>query len=106
MARGLSAGAYLVVVAATLSAGCAATFRDPTVAAGQTRTKWAHHYFIGAVGEAEIDVRDHCPTARAHEVWVGEDVFTLGVSILTLGIYTPRKVAITCAAPSAGSPAP
>jgi len=84
------------MLALALLPGCAATFKDHRVPAGEERTKWAHFYFIGAVGEAEVDVRDHCPTARAHEVWVGEDVLTLGVSLLTLGIYTPRKVAITC----------
>lgn len=90
--------ALIGLLALGLSSGCAATFRDPRVPAGEEKTQWAHSYVFGAVGEAEVDVRDHCATARAHEVWVGEDVFTLAVSIVTLGIYTPRKVAITCEA--------
>lgn len=76
--------------------GCAATFVDVRVKPGEEKTQWAHFYVLGALGEAEVDVRDHCPTARAHAVWVGEDVFTLAVSVVTLGIYTPRKVAVTC----------
>lgn len=87
------------LVAGLLQLGCAATFRDPRVAPGEEKTKWAHFYLVGSLGEAEVDVRDHCPTARAHEVWIGEDVLTLAVSVVTLGIYTPRKVAITCAKP-------
>lgn len=90
--------AFLGLSALLWVTGCAATFRDPSVPAGEEKTKWAHFYLIGAVGEAELDVRDHCATARAHEVWIGEDVFTLAVSIVTLGIYTPRKVAIICGA--------
>lgn len=85
------------LLALLLLSGCAATFRDPKVPAGEEKTKWAHFYVLGSLGQAEVDVRDHCPSARAHEVWVGEDVFTLAVSVVTLGIYTPRKVAITCA---------
>jgi hypothetical protein len=50
------------------------------------------------LGHADVDVRDHCPTARAHEVRLGGNVRTVGASILTLGIDTPREVTITCEA--------
>lgn len=89
----------LVAALALTVCGCATTFRDARAPAGVERSEWANFYLIGLVGEAEVDVRDHCPTGRAREVWIGEDVLTLGVSLITLGIYTPRKVAITCAAP-------
>lgn len=80
----------------TLLPGCSATFHDARITPGEEKTQWAHHYVLGSLGEAEVDVRDHCATARAHEIWIGEDALTLLVSVVTLGIYTPRKVAIIC----------
>jgi len=81
-----------------LTTGCAASFVDPRVPAGEESTEWLDFYLIGAVGREHVDVRNHCATARAHEVRVGGNILTVGVSILTLGIYTPRKATITCEA--------
>src|SRR5688572_17337607 len=98
--RGLRSVAVVAAIALSLG-GCRATFSDPRVPAGEEKSKWAHFYAIGAIGHEEIDVRDYCKTARAREVVLGADVFTVIVSIVTLGIYTPRKVTVTCAAESA-----
>ncbi len=90
---------WLGVAALALAcAGCTATFRDPRVPAGEERSSWQSYFLVGAIGEAEVDVRDYCPTGRASEVVIGENALTLGVSVVTLGIYTPRRVLITCEA--------
>ena len=60
----------------------------PAIGITSTRCRARSH---GSSGSSHTS-----PTARAHAVWVGEDVFTLAVSVVTLGIYTPRKVAVTC----------
>ncbi|MCA9599720.1 MAG: hypothetical protein KC776_40710 [Myxococcales bacterium] len=85
-----------LVCSTLLLTGCAATFSDPRVAAGESHTEWNHFFLFGSVGHAVVDVRDVCPTGRAHEVSSGENVLTLGVSVVTLGIYTPRKVKVVC----------
>ncbi|MFO0570656.1 MAG: hypothetical protein U0263_33780 [Polyangiaceae bacterium] len=102
--RTVPAPRFVVLALVALTSACSVTFRDARVPAGEEKSEWAHHYLLGAVGEAEVDVRDHCSTGRAREIWVGEDVLTLGVSIVTLGIYTPRKVAIVCAREEAKKP--
>ena len=79
------------------SSACSATFTDPRVPAGETKSTWQSYFVYGAVGSAQVDVRDYCATNRAHEVHLGADFLTVGVSIITLGIYTPRKVTVTCA---------
>ena len=56
------------------------------------------YFLYGVIGDGEVDVRDHCESGRAHEVRIGENFLTLGASIITLGIYTPRRVVVTCEA--------
>jgi hypothetical protein len=80
-----------------VTSGCAATLVDPRVPAGAEKSEWVDFYLFGIVGQEEVDVRDLCPTARAREVHVGSNVATFGLSVVTLGIYTPRKVTVTCA---------
>ena len=82
---------------AIFASACSATFTDPRVPAGEQKSHWQNFFVLGAVGHAEVDVRDFCATRRAHEVHLGADVLTIGVSVITLGIYTPRKVVVTCA---------
>lgn len=89
---------WIVALAALTLGGCAATFTDPRVPAGEEHQLWTSFFVGGLVGHAEVDVRDVCPDGRAHEVETGEDALTLGATILTLGVYAPRRVYVTCAA--------
>jgi hypothetical protein len=89
--------AALSIAAAIATSGCRATFTDPRVPAGEQKSRWADFFVLGAVGHEEVDIRDYCASARAREVVLGADVFTVLVSVVTLGIYTPRKVTVTCA---------
>lgn len=68
-----------------------------TPAPGQaTITKTAPLYFFGLVG-AEVDTVADCPTGAA--VIETEQTFVNGLlGVVTLGIYTPQTVTITCAA--------
>jgi hypothetical protein len=81
---------------ALLGSGCAATFRDPRIAPGKQDSVWASYYLFGLLGRPELDVRDHCASGRAVAVETHADVVTVGVSVISLGIYTPRKVHISC----------
>lgn len=57
----------------------------------------------GLVPAQPIDVRQQCPTGIA--VVTTEQSFVNGfVSVLTLGIYTPQHVEITCASRTASLP--
>jgi hypothetical protein len=54
-------------------------------------------YALGALGGGNLDVRDHCPRGALRELSVGSSWATLGVSLATLGVYTPREVRVSCA---------
>lgn len=77
--------------------GCVATFVDQRAPAGEEKSQWLDYYLVGLVGHERVDVRDLCPTGRARQVEVGGNLLTTGLSVVTLGIYTPRKATIVCA---------
>jgi len=64
---------------------------------------WVTTWLWGLVPAAEIDVRRECPSGLA--TVTTETSFPNGlVSALTLGIYTPQHVTITCARSTASLP--
>lgn len=84
--------------------GChKATFVDPaypTAHKAPPVEAWTHFYLFGLVGEQNIDVRQVCQ-GEAALVRTGGNVGTDVLAVVTLGIYTPRKVYVTCASPQA-----
>ncbi len=57
---------------------------------------WLPTYAFGAFGGSELDLRDVCPSGRAEELSIGSTWATLGVSLITLGVYTPREAKVRC----------
>jgi len=91
----------LALALATLSstAGCyKATFvEDPSAAKREpTHEEWSNHYVFGLVGDKEYDTRQWCPDGVSM-ARTGGNVGTSALTIVTLGIYAPRKVYVTCA---------
>lgn len=87
-----------------LLAGCfQTTFVNPSVSPGEEHDPWTHFFLWGLVGEAEMDVRELC-SGDVYSVGFGQNFGTYMVSLVTLGIYTPRKIYVTCAE-NAGAPA-
>jgi hypothetical protein len=72
--------------------GCAAT----PPAAAPPHEHWIPGYVFGIWGKGELDVRDDCPTAGAASVRIGATWSTLVVSLVTLGMYTPREAIVRC----------
>jgi Bor protein len=91
-----------VALLAVLLAGTAcykATFiRDPSAVKGVESDRWLDYWFWGLMNEQDINVRDFCPDGRVAQVVTGGNFGTGIVNLLTLGIYAPRKVYVTCAA--------
>ncbi len=75
--------------------GCTASFRGGG-ASGPEQTAWSHFFVFGAIGHDELDARDVCESARFSRVRTGENGLTLGATLLTLGIYSPRRVVYVC----------
>lgn len=92
----------LAVVAVLLLSGCwkATFYQNPQVVRGATHDEWSDFFIFGLVGSETFDVRDFCGASEVAEVRTGGNVGTVLASILTLGIYAPRKVYVSCAATS------
>jgi len=80
-------------------AGCyKATFiRDPNAVKGIEYDRWLNYWFWGLMNEQNINVREFCSDGRVAQVVTGGNFGTGVAHLLTLGIYSPRKVYVTCA---------
>lgn len=92
----LAAG--LMLASSLLTTGCyKATFIDSNAHRGAEHEEWTDFFVFGLVGTEEYDVRKFCQGPVAL-VRTGGNFATGLVSLVTLGIYFPRKVYVTCAA--------
>ena len=57
---------------------------------------WTPSYAFGTLGYRDFDVRNYCGERGARELVVTGTPGTLAVSVLTLGVYTPREVRFEC----------
>jgi hypothetical protein len=94
----LTSGALLLSMS-----GCykATFYKNASVVKGEEHEEWTDFFVFGMVGTEHIDVKKFCPTGEAAVVRTGGNVGTGVVGALTIGIYTPRKVYVTCAANNA-----
>jgi hypothetical protein len=92
LTRGLAAAFF------SLLTGCFSTYlHDARFEPGPRHDEWRSFFFWGLAGHAEIDVHEFCP-GEVREVAVGTNFGTWAVSFITLGIYSPQKIYVTCAA--------
>ncbi len=79
--------------------GCGYTyhFRDTSQLRGEEHNKWASYFIFGIAGDYEVNVKEFCPQGAA-EVATGSNFGTWIVGVITIGIYSPRKVIIRCSA--------
>jgi hypothetical protein len=92
---------WTAAVAAALT-GCLQTVvaHAPSGSDAVTReSEWAHFFLFGFIGKKSIDLRDHCGARQVGAVEQSGDAITISVSILTVGIYVPRRLTITCNEP-------
>lgn len=87
----------LLSILLAVTAGCAPALRAPNAPGHEIRERWLPSFAFGVFGEPALDVRDVCSSGAANAVSVGANLGTVSLSILTLGIYTPRKVWVACA---------
>lgn len=85
----------LVAMSLALGACYKATFVQPRTAAGIEHDEWNDFFLFGLAGEEDRDLSSYCGGAIARVRTAGN--FATGlVSFVTLGIYTPRKLYVTC----------
>ncbi|HEX2877161.1 MAG TPA: hypothetical protein VHP33_38185 [Polyangiaceae bacterium] len=94
-------GLALVTGALLLAtSGCykATFYKNASAVKGQEHEEWTDFFVFGMVGSEQIDVKKFCSNGDAAVIRTGGNVGTGLVGALTIGIYTPRKVYVTCAA--------
>ena len=91
---------WLLLLLLIGQAGCyrASFYTDPKLVRGLEHDRWTDFFVFGLVGTEVIDVRSFCEGKAIAEVKTGGNFATSFVSAVTFGIYTPRKVYVTCAA--------
>lgn len=100
----------IAIVSAVVAAGCMPTIVRSGLPSGHTPEiydqKWHHGMFLGLVdASGAYDIRRICPSGWSEfrvETNVGFEI----LQVATLGIYTPSRVTIVCAATLADPPDP
>jgi len=90
----------LLSAVAVLSAGCNHATIDTglTPSTVKIENKWANGWVFGLVPPETVETAEECPDGVAR---VETELSFLNqlVSILTIGIYTPMSIVVTCALP-------
>ena len=95
--------AAVVGITTLFTTGCfKATLSDARFQHGAERDVWVDQYVFGLVGSPELDVREYCG-AQPARVGLFENGWSFAVTLLTLGLYTPRVATIACAAPASSA---
>jgi hypothetical protein len=91
----------LVLVAAAMSTGCyhATAHTGRTPAAVKVEKRWANSWIYGLVPPQPVNAAQACPSGVA-QVDTQLSLTNQLVGFLTLGIYTPMEIVVTCAQPS------
>jgi len=86
------------VLAAAMLTGCyhAQVVADPEPSLVTVEKAWAHSFIGGLVPPAELNVADTC-TNGVHRVETKLSFLNLVASAVTLGLYTPMSIVVTCA---------
>ncbi len=89
----------LLMVLGALSAGCFhATIETDLEPSSRTiENKWASGWILGLVPPPTVKTAEQCPNGVAR-VDTERSFLNQLVSILTIGIYTPMSIVVTCAA--------
>lgn len=94
--RGVHAWKAWAVAAALFMTACfRTTFESARTPEHETHRIWIDEYFYGLIGSGEFDTRLFCE-APAVRIGVRQNAATVALTVLTLGVYTPRVAEITC----------
>lgn len=83
----------VLALAAPLAACHRVAFRTHLPRGDEVREKRMDYFLFGIIGQHELDLDAMCPSGVAG--WRTESIAWL--DIVTLGIYTPRRVVVECA---------
>ena len=96
----------MLMLVGALSAGCNHATIETGLAPSTRKieNKWASGWIFGLVPPPTVETAERCPDGVAR-VDTERSFLNQIVGILTIGIYTPMSIVVTCAAGSAGEDA-
>jgi len=54
------------------------------------------YWFWGFLGEKVYEIYEFCPHGRVYEILIQSTFLQSSLTVLTLGIYSPRTITIVC----------
>jgi hypothetical protein len=72
-------------------------YQNTNVVRGVQHEEWTSFFLYGLVGSETYNVQQFCGNTEVAEIRTGGNFATGLLSTITIGIYTPRKVYVTCA---------
>jgi hypothetical protein len=96
--RFLTNSLVLAIALTTTSCYKATFYPDPAVSKGETHEEWTDFFVFGLVGTEDFKVEHFCADGDVTMIRTGGNFATGLVSLLTIGIYTPHKIYVSCAA--------
>ena len=77
--------------------GCKVQMRYPSEFPSKTVIKSEETFwFWGLIGQKNFEANDLCPLGRVYEIRIYNTILQSTYTMLSLGIYSPRTVAIVC----------
>lgn len=73
----------------------------PDSAPAETHTHWVNGFFWGAVG-GTVDTAQFCGGRPVSSITTKRSIGNYLVELITLGIYSPSKISVTCGQPRWG----
>lgn len=94
-----------LIALVALTTGCWRVHYTSDEPPGRTFVETEHFFLYGLIGTAVVDVRAVCPDGASDIVRYAGPIEVV-LWVVTIGIYTPAKHAITCASSVEPAPAP
>lgn len=88
----------MTLVAATILGGCYHATVDTGITPGPTQVEdeWASSWVGGLVPPDAVDGESECGGAGVARVETQQSFLNGVVSVLTLGVFTPMEISVTC----------
>jgi hypothetical protein len=67
---------------------------------GETSVRWSHSLFWGALPVKRVNLEQLCPESSVLRMRSGTGFWGLAGQLLTLGLWAPMRVEVTCARPA------
>ena len=96
-----------IVAVMGMTTGCyKVTFVRNVAPQGGRTSQWNHFFILGLFGNTDVNVKKFCPDGNVRMIRTGASLGTAFATIITVGLYTPRKMWVQCGSGGSSASAP